>query len=136
MVPSSSELESVSELSSEVGMMVMLLVIIHSSVGRFWSIMFISLFNVKLVHWRHFGDRVGGFVVEESGVVVRLTKGILFGIGVVRLSLCECRVCFTSVNMLFVEVLCTLCIVDKLSLMLPAPWLLFKVSSMDCSCVE
>ncbi len=78
-----------SELSSDVGMMVMLLVITHSPVGRFWSIMFISLFNVELVH---FGDRVCGVVVEESGVVVRLTKGVLFGIGVICLELCECRV--------------------------------------------
>ncbi len=64
-------------------MMVMLLVIILSSMGIFWSIMFISLFNVELVH---LGDRVCGVVVEESGVVVRLTKGVLFGIGVVCLS--------------------------------------------------
>ncbi len=133
MVPSSSELESVSELSSEVGMMVMLLVVIRSSVGGFWSIMFISLFNVKVVH---FGDRICGVVVEESGVVVRLTKGILFGTGVVCLSLCEGGVCLTSVNMLFVELLCILCIVDKLSLMLPAPCYSFRFSSMDCSCVE
>ena len=111
-------------------MMVMLFVII-SSMGIFWSSMFLSLFNVELVY---FGDRVCGVVVEESGVVV--ITGVLFGIGVVCLSFCACRVCLTSVNMLSVGVLCRLCILDKLSPMLPAPWFSFRVSLMDCSCVE